>query len=226
MSSRNRRSCGRMSGLRWNWPVVWPLTWQSKQATPMLRLRALAVVGRVELLLRQRRQQQPQPFELHRRQDLLEQLAEVVDARPPGRATRRPARAGSGGRWPAGTRAGTPRAGRSRRRTAPAAGTCSICICGKTCPPLVCSGCGSDGYGKAPCLLDRRPASSRPSFSQVMPFGQPGGRADAERLAARHLHLRVELRRRGRSGSPAASAGPPSPSASPRSPSSSPRRTS
>ena len=31
-----------------------------------LRLRRLAVVGQVELLLRQRRQQQPQPLELHR----------------------------------------------------------------------------------------------------------------------------------------------------------------
>ena len=27
MSRRKRRSSGRLSGLRWNWPVVWPLTW-------------------------------------------------------------------------------------------------------------------------------------------------------------------------------------------------------
>ena len=37
------------------------------------RLRGLAIVGRIELLLRKRREQQPQAVELHRREDVLEQ---------------------------------------------------------------------------------------------------------------------------------------------------------
>ena len=138
-------AAGRMSGVSWNWPVVWPLTWQSKQATPRLGCGDLAVVGGVELLLRHRRQQQAQAVELHRGEDVLEQLAEVVDRDDLRRARRRPARGGSAGRWPAGTRAGTPRAGRSPRRTAPAGGTSRSASAGRPCPPGVCLGCGSDG---------------------------------------------------------------------------------
>ena len=58
---------------------VWPLAWQSKQATPRCGFEAAAVVGGVELLLRERRDQQPQPFELLGIEDVLEQLVEVVE---------------------------------------------------------------------------------------------------------------------------------------------------
>ena len=44
------------------------------------RLQRAAVVGGVELLLRERRQQQPQPFQLLRVQDAVEQLEVVVPA--------------------------------------------------------------------------------------------------------------------------------------------------
>ena len=43
-----------------------------------------------------------------------------------------------------------------------------ICIWGKTCPPLVWSGWGSDGYGNAPCFLISVGARP-PSASQVTP---------------------------------------------------------
>ena len=33
---RRRCDCGRMSPTRWVAPEVWPLTWQSKQATPCM----------------------------------------------------------------------------------------------------------------------------------------------------------------------------------------------
>jgi hypothetical protein len=46
---------------RWVAALVWPLAWQSKQATPRLGLLAAAVLGLVELLLRERRHQQAQP---------------------------------------------------------------------------------------------------------------------------------------------------------------------
>ena len=59
--------------------LVWPLAWQSKQATPRLGRSRAAVVGLVELLLRERRHQQAQPLELLGVQDAVEQLEEVVD---------------------------------------------------------------------------------------------------------------------------------------------------
>ena len=68
-----------MSPTRCVAPLVWPLAWQSKQATPRLGFHAAPVLGRVELLLRERRDQQPQPFELLRVQDAVEQLVVVVD---------------------------------------------------------------------------------------------------------------------------------------------------
>ena len=76
---RWRNSCGRMSPTRCVAALVWPLTWQSKQVTPRLGLLAAAVGGRVELLLRERRDQQPQPLQLLRVQHVLEELLEVVD---------------------------------------------------------------------------------------------------------------------------------------------------
>ena len=76
---RWRCSFGRMSPTVCVAAFVWPLAWQSKQATPELRLEAAAVVGRVELLLRERRHQQPQSFELLGIEDVLEQLVEVVE---------------------------------------------------------------------------------------------------------------------------------------------------
>ena len=44
MSRRRRRSCGRLSGFRWNCPVVWPLTWQSRQVTPNKLFAPIVVV--------------------------------------------------------------------------------------------------------------------------------------------------------------------------------------
>ena len=58
---------------------MWPLAWQSKQATPRLALLGAAVVGLVELLLRERRHQQAQALELLRIEDAVEELEEVVD---------------------------------------------------------------------------------------------------------------------------------------------------
>ena len=46
----------------------------------LVGLEAAAVVGGVELLLRERRDQQPQPFELLGIEDVLEQLVEVARA--------------------------------------------------------------------------------------------------------------------------------------------------
>ena len=55
VSMRWRCSLGRMSPTVCVAALVWPLAWQSKQATPWLALQAAAVVGGVELLLRERR---------------------------------------------------------------------------------------------------------------------------------------------------------------------------
>ena len=77
VSMRWRNSCGRMSPTRCVAALVWPLAWQSKQATPRLGRSDAAVLGRVELLLRERRHQQPQALELLGVQDAVEQLVEV-----------------------------------------------------------------------------------------------------------------------------------------------------
>ncbi len=63
---RWRNSCGRMSPTRCVAAFVWPLAWQSKQVTPAARPLGAPVLGLVELLLRERRDQQPQPLELLR----------------------------------------------------------------------------------------------------------------------------------------------------------------
>ena len=68
-----------MSGVMWNWPVVWPLMWQSRHVTPRLGWAGFTVVGGVEFFLRERCQQQAQPIELHGRQDVLEEPIIVVD---------------------------------------------------------------------------------------------------------------------------------------------------
>ena len=67
-----------MSPTRWVAALVWPLTWQSKQATPRRGPQRPAIVGQVELLLGERREQQAQTVELLGVEDVLEQLEEVV----------------------------------------------------------------------------------------------------------------------------------------------------
>ena len=79
VSMRWRNSCGRMSPTRWVAALVWPLTWQSKQVTPRLGPFGAAVFGLVELLLGERRDQQPQALELLGVQNAVEELVEVVD---------------------------------------------------------------------------------------------------------------------------------------------------
>ena len=59
--------------------VLWPLSGSRSRPTPLAGHRRLAIVGRVELLLRERRQQQAQPFQLPRLEDAVEQLVEVVE---------------------------------------------------------------------------------------------------------------------------------------------------
>ena len=58
-------------------PFWWPFAWQSKQAAPWLGSCRFAILGRVELLLRERRHQQAQPFQLPRRDNAVEQLVVV-----------------------------------------------------------------------------------------------------------------------------------------------------
>ena len=81
VSMRRRCDCGRMSPTRCVAAEVWPLTWQSKQATPCMPsgLLGLAVGGGVELLLRELRDQQPQAFQVLGVEDALEDLLEVLD---------------------------------------------------------------------------------------------------------------------------------------------------
>ena len=132
MSSRIRRCCGRMSGFSWIWPVVWPLTWQSKQVTPRLGSCTLAVVGGVEFLLRQGREQQPQPVELHGRQDVLEQPVVVVDR--DDFAARHVAQLGPVLKEHRRRELGQERLGQVEVDVEPLEpGNISICIAGKTC---------------------------------------------------------------------------------------------
>ena len=79
-------------------------------------LQAAAVVGGVELLLRKRRDQQPQAFELLGIEDVLEQLVEVRSASRACPATRRPGPAASSDRSAPETRAGRC-CGRSKSRS-------------------------------------------------------------------------------------------------------------
>ena len=79
VSSRKRAACGRTSGVRWKAALVWKFEWQSRHVDAEARLGDLAVLGLVELLLRERRQQQPQSLHLHRRDDAVHQLVEVLD---------------------------------------------------------------------------------------------------------------------------------------------------
>ena len=69
----------------------------------LARLQRAPVVGGVELLLRERRQQQPQALQLLRVQDAVEQSGNSCSVRPPALATRRPGRAGWSGRSAAET---------------------------------------------------------------------------------------------------------------------------
>ena len=73
------------------------------------------ILGQVELLLRERRHQEPQPVELLGVQEAVEQLVVILDRDQLARATRRRDRAASSGKWPAETRGGSARADRTRK---------------------------------------------------------------------------------------------------------------
>ena len=79
VSIRWRYDWGRTSGARWVAPFVCPLAWQSKHVDPAARPGRTAVLGRVELLLRERRHEQPQPLELLGVEDAVEQLEVVLE---------------------------------------------------------------------------------------------------------------------------------------------------
>jgi hypothetical protein len=147
VSSRKRRCRGRTSGVRWNCPVVWPFTWPSKQVTPQTGLRRLPVVGRIELLLREGRDEHPEPVELDRRQDVLEQPVKVVDR--DHLAARHVAQLRPILEEDAGGNSGRKASGKSNSTSNRSSrGNIAICICGNTCPPVACLGWGSPGYGK------------------------------------------------------------------------------
>ena len=148
VSRRKRRCCGRMSGVRWNCPVVWPLTWQSRHVTPRLGSRVLRSSVGLNSSCGNGVSKQTEPVELDRRQDVLEQAVEVVDrddlaARDV--AELRPALEEDRRREFGQERLGQvevhvealqPREHRDLH-------------CGNTCPPVACSGCGSAGYGNS-----------------------------------------------------------------------------
>src|ERR1700739_731499 len=69
---RWRNGGGRASGARCVAPFWWPFEWQSSRAKAG-HLRA-AILGRIELLLREGRQQQAQPFQLPGSEKAIEQL--------------------------------------------------------------------------------------------------------------------------------------------------------
>ena len=58
---------------------MWPLAWQSRQATPRLTCSLRAILRLVELLLRKRRQQQAEAFDLLRVEQAVKELIVVVD---------------------------------------------------------------------------------------------------------------------------------------------------
>ena len=76
---RCRCSFGRMSPTVWVAALVWPLAWQSKQATPWCALTLRRSSVRLNCCCGNGVSEQPQAFELLRVEDLLEQPLEVVE---------------------------------------------------------------------------------------------------------------------------------------------------
>ena len=173
VSMRRRCDCGRMSPTRWVAADVWPLTWQSKQATPCMPSGALGLaVGRgVELLLRELRDQEPHALQVLGVEDPREDLLEVLDRHH--LPLRDVAQVGPRGQVDRRRELGEEVLGRSKSRSNRSSlGRSLISICGKTMPPTSCLGWGS---GRKP--LGNRPFSRissgdiAASVSQVIPRG-------------------------------------------------------
>ena len=158
--------------------LVWPLAWQSKQATPRLGLLGAPVLGLVELLLGERRDQQPQALELLRVQDAVEELEEVVDRDE--LALGDVAQVGARGEEDRRRELGQEvvrqveveiEAGRGRARSCRL--TSSMWNFGKTIPPSGWFGCGSGRKpaGNSVAARGSRSGVSAASASQVMPAG-------------------------------------------------------
>ena len=174
---RWRNSWGRMSPTRWVAPLVWPLAWQSKQATPRLGRTVRRSSVALNCCCGKRAQEQPQPLELLGIQDPVEQLVIILERHllalrdvaqvGPGRQVdrRRETRAGSdSGR------------SKSRSKRVRSRSSCflisSIWNLGKTMPPSGWLGWGSGiEPRREEVLFADLPGGYRGQRSQVMPPG-------------------------------------------------------
>ena len=144
VSIRNRRSCGRMSGLRWNCAVVCPLTWQSRHATPICGFGLLRSSVRLNSSCGSGVSSSRIPS------SCTGVMISLNSARKLFRFTTCPRETSpSSGRFCrkiAGGNSGRNSLGRSNSTSNRSSrGNIAICTCGNTCPPLAWSGCGNDG---------------------------------------------------------------------------------
>ena len=191
MSSRNRRCWGRIVGVEVELAGGVAVDVAVEAGHPQARVDALAVVGRVELLLREGGQQELQAGELDRGQDVLEERVEVIDR--DDLAPRDVAQLGAVLQEHGRRELGQEGLGQVEFDVEPLEpGEHLDLHLREDLPPRRVLRVRQRRVGERARLADLLGAHLRQLFPGH-PLGQPGGRPDGERLAARHLGLGVEL---------------------------------